>query len=181
MSAFAERYVEPSERAAAAADPDYEHRNGIAEFVICRVPRCGFKCSHGLRVHLQQADKLSVKNYSRMYSGAPTSAKKFRDQEGTARKAREVKRDQQKAEFERALIAASTPRKPSGRPQQREEHKRYVEIGRRVEALIPDNEKQQRRSIIAARQEVASQTRLEYDAVATYHKGYRRFLRGAGA
>jgi hypothetical protein len=64
MREVAERYATPEERSAAAADPEYEEKESIREYVICREERCGLKAA-SLCSHIPRAHDKSAKVYRR--------------------------------------------------------------------------------------------------------------------
>ncbi|MCU1271011.1 MAG: hypothetical protein JWN74_2305 [Acidobacteriaceae bacterium] len=58
-------YGTPDELKAAQKNPRYEEDNGITQYVICRVERCGFKSICRLAKHLDNAHGMSTKEYRR--------------------------------------------------------------------------------------------------------------------
>jgi hypothetical protein len=73
-----------------------------------------------------------------------------------------------------SIEGKKTSRRSPG-PYKTEAQKTYFQIGASVEQKIPDAQKNETRSIVVARQQVANETRLEFDVVAQYHKRFRRF------
>ena len=76
--------------------------------------------------------------------------------------------------------AAKQPKRGRGRGKDAEEEKSYFRIGVLVENEIPAALKLDRHSIVTARRLVSERTRLEYDAVAEYHRRYRRYRQELG-
>jgi hypothetical protein len=83
---------------------------------------------------------------------------------------------ERKARLEAAarLLASQPAKKKRGRIAEQEQGKSYFQIGEAVERLIPDDAKNDRLSIIAARKAVADQSPYDYDVVAQYHGAFRR-------
>jgi len=71
------------------------------------------------------------------------------------------------------------PKKSGGRPKEKEEGKRYYEIGLEVEKRIPIDKRDNPLAIRTAREVVATSRRFLYDVVAQYHKRFRRLLRNS--
>src|SRR5204862_3347648 len=56
-------------------DPDYENRNGITRYLICRVERCGFKSVGSLTNHLRSQHAQEPQQYRRHHNLPPIMAK----------------------------------------------------------------------------------------------------------
>lgn len=94
MAKEVEKFATPDERAAAAADPEYEDHKDIKGYVICRVERCGFK-SRRLNNHIY-AHGMKVIEYRREYRWPPVMAREVRDE--AAERARQNKLAKAQAE-----------------------------------------------------------------------------------
>lgn len=67
-----------------------------------------------------------------------------------------------------------------GRGREAEKDKTYFKVGTAVETKIPNDLKQDRHSIVAARRLISENTRLQFDVVAQYHKRFRQFCAKTG-
>jgi hypothetical protein len=88
MREVAEKYALPEERAAAAADPEYEDHNRIRDYVICREDRCGLKAA-SLNSHIPRAHGKTVKAYRRGHNWPEITCAETRE---TRQKNREARR-----------------------------------------------------------------------------------------
>ena len=150
MRKFAENYATPAERAAAAADPKYEKHRDIAGYVICRIPRCGFKSVGRLRWHLEKVHEMRTQEEIDAY----------------------------RREYHWPRITSETSpsgrRKPRKRKKKDRESRTYYDIGLSVEKKIPADRKHKKSAMVEARDLVAQETHLQYDVVAQYHGKFRR-------
>lgn len=70
MREFADSYATPTESAQAAKGQEYYDQNGITDYVICCVERCGLKAA-ALSHHLRSVHRMSGSEYRRKYGPLP--------------------------------------------------------------------------------------------------------------
>jgi len=162
MAERADKYVTPEVRATAVNDPKYEEHNGITGYVICRVPRCGFKSNGHIRVHLRSQHDKEVVEYRQEHKWPEIISMNAREQ-AKERSRRQIL----------ALRTAAQPQKAKPGPHSKSvKDKEYFKVGKLIEEKLAAG-----MELTTARRLVAKHMDITYSSAVRYHKRFRKSIR----